>query len=152
MINKEKINLIGGGFQHSPSTSGFDPIYITWVKGEQTAPISIYVDYSIKNGVNSLGSDKKNYAWLQESKTINSDLYNWCENNIDFLKINYRHVFTHDLELSKKSEIFKLVQSGGKSFIHLNDSKIYEKTKLVSMVASNKVLSVAFLLASFTIE
>jgi hypothetical protein len=137
---RQPINLIGGGFQHSPSTSGFDTKYITWVKGEQTAPISIYVDYSIKMGTNSSNGVIKNYAWLCESKTINSDLYLWCENNIDFLKLNYIHVFTHDLELSKKSEIFKLVQCSGKSFIDLNDSKIYEKTKLVSMIASNKVL------------
>lgn len=136
-MKRQQINLIGGGFSHSPSTSGFEPLYMEWVKGDQTAPISIYVDESLKYKTNP---NTKNYAWLCESKTINSDLYIWCENNIDFLKLNYRYVFTHDLELSKKSEIFKLVQCSGKSFIDLKDSKIYEKTKLVSMIASNKVM------------
>ena len=42
--------------------------------------------------------------------------------------------------MSKKSDIFKLVQCSGKSFIDKNNGGLYEKTKLVSMVASNKVM------------
>lgn len=138
MQNRQGINLIGGGFSHSPSTSGYEPIYMHWIKGNQTAPISIYVDHSIPNTpTNPL---TKNYAWLCESKTINNQLYDWCENNIEYLKANFKYVFTHDLELTKKSEIFKLVQCSGKSFIDMNDGNIYKKTKLVSMIASNKIM------------
>ena len=60
MINKQEINLIGGGFQHSPSTSGFDPLYIKWIKGTQTSPISIYVDHSLLSNPNP---NTKNYGW-----------------------------------------------------------------------------------------
>jgi len=137
MRNRENINLIGGGFSHSPSTSGYEPLYINWVKNVQTASISIYVDHSIKTPPNN---KTKNYAWLCESKTINNELYSWCENNIEYLKANFKYVFTHDLELSEKSDIFKLTQCSGKSFIHLNDGKIYDKSNLVSMIASNKIM------------
>lgn len=132
-MNRQEINLIGGGFQHSLSTSGFEPLYVKWIKGDETSQISIYVDQSIISPTNP---KTKNYGWLCESKTINPDLYNFCFSNIEYLKQNFKYVFTHDVELSKTSDIFKLVQCSGKSFIP--EGKIYNKTKLVSMIASNK--------------
>ena len=134
-MNRQKINLIGGGFQHSPSTSGYDPIYIEWVKGHQTEPISIYVDYGLKTNINH---NTKNYGWLCESKTIIPELYEWVKNNLEYLKNNFVYVFTHDVDLAKISDVFKLTQCSGKSFIE--NGEIYSKTKLVSMVASNKVM------------
>jgi hypothetical protein len=132
---RQEINLIGGGFQHSPSTSGYDPLYVTWVKGRQTSPISMYVDHSIKQPTNQ---NTKNYAWLVESKTINPSLYDWCSNNVRYLKDNFISVFTHDVYLASISTIFKLTQCSGKSFI--SSGEVYNKNKLVSMIASNKVM------------
>jgi hypothetical protein len=132
---RQQINLIGGGFQHSPSTSGFEPLYMKWVKGNQTAPISIYVDHSIKQPTNP---NTKNYGWLAESKTINSSLYEWCSINIEYLKNNFIRVFTHDVYLTSISNIFVLTQCSGKSFLPYGE--VYNKTKLVSMIASNKVM------------
>ena len=134
-MNRQEINLIGSGFQHSPSTSGFDPLYMKWVKGSQTAPISIYVDQGLNHQTNP---KTKNYGWLSESRTIIGNLYDWAKNNVDYLKQNFILVFTHDVELANYSDIFALVQSSGKSFI--SEGQIYEKTKLVSMIASNKVM------------
>jgi hypothetical protein len=132
---RQEINLIGGGFQHSPSTSGYEPLYMKWVKGQQTAPVSIYVDHSIKQPTNP---NTKNYAWLVESKTINYSLYDWCSNNIQYLESKFINVFTHDVYLASISSIFKLTQCSGKSFIP--SGEVYNKTKLVSMIASNKVM------------
>ena len=137
MQNRQDINLIGGGFSHSLSTSGYEPLYVKWIKNAQTSPISIYVDYSIATIPNHA---TKNYGWLCESKTIHRDLYLWCENNIEYLKANFKCVFTHDLELAQKSDIFKLTQCSGKSFIDLKDGHIYKKSKLISMIASNKIM------------
>ena len=134
MGNKQDINLIGGGFQHSPSTSGFESIYVNWIKGVQSAPVSIYVDDGLLKETNP---NTKNYGWLCESKTINFSLYDWCKQNIDYLKKKFILVFTHDIELVKVSDIFALTQCSAKSFINKGD--IYKKTKLVSMIASNKV-------------
>lgn len=133
---KQDINLIGGGFSHSLSSSGFETKYVNWVKNSMSAPISIYVDFGIQSPVDK---SKQNYAWLCESKTINSGLYQWCENNIEYLKNNFISVFTHDVNLTKISDIFVLTQCSAKSFININDAAIYPKTKLVSMIASNKV-------------
>lgn len=132
---KQEINLIGGGFMHSPSTTGYLNRYVEWVKHNHTAPITMYVDDSIQLTPNS---NIKNYAWLVESKTIQPYLYEWCENNIDQLKQNFIRVFTHDVELASKSNIFTLTQCSGKSFIE--HGSIYPKTKLISMIASSKTL------------
>lgn len=134
-MNKKKINLVGGGFQHSPSTSGYEPLYIEWVKNEQSSPVSIYVDDSLKSSINN---NTKNYGWLCESKTIIPNLYDWAKNNIEYLKNNFNLVFTHDVELSKLSDIFALTQCSGKSFI--KSGELYNKNKIVSMIASNKVM------------
>ena len=131
----QSINLIGGGFQHSLSTSGHKPLFIEWIKNGSSAPISIYVDFSMYENTNP---NTKNYGWLAESKTINYGLYEWCKNNIELLQSKFILVFTHDVELTKLSNIFALTQSSGKSFIPFGD--IYPKNKLVSMVASNKVM------------
>lgn len=135
-MSRVKINLIGGGFQHSPSTSGFEPLYITWVK-DGSSDISIYVDNALQSPTNQ---NTKNYGWLCESKTINPHYYRWCLENIENLKQKFIKVFTHDVELSKTSDIFQLTQCSGKSFISLDDAYIYKKDKLVSMIASNKTM------------
>lgn len=133
--NRFEINLIGGGFQHSPSTSGYEPLHMKWIKGSLKAQTSIYVDQAIQGNVDP---SKVNYGWLAESKTINSSLYNWCVNNIEELTGKFKSIFTHDIYLSTLSDIFVLTQCAGKSFI--SHGEVYEKTKLVSMIASNKVM------------
>ena len=134
-MNKVKINMVGGGFQHLISTNGMEPKYMEWVKGTHSAPISIYIDYSMTQPINK---QTKNYGWLCESKTIIGNLYNWCEQNIEYLKSNFVSIFTHDVRLSSLSDVFVLTQCSAKSF--LTHGEIYPKTKLVSMIASNKVM------------
>jgi len=92
---RKKINLIGGGFQHTVSTNGLDPKFIEWVKNRYESDISFYVDEAILGWTNNA---TKNYGWLCESKTIIPEIYNWCENNLKFLKNNFIKVFTHDVE------------------------------------------------------
>lgn len=133
--NRQPINLIGGGFHHVPSTSGFEPKYMRWVKGQQTAPISVYVDRALRNIPNP---NTKNYGWLIESKTIIGDIYSWCANNIKYLETHYIKVFTHDVDLIGLSDVFELSISSCKSF--LSYGEVYPKSKLVSMVASSKTM------------
>lgn len=129
---KQKINMIGGGFQHTVSTNDMSPKFIEWVK-DGSAPISIHIDNGLFSPINQ---NTKNYGWLCESKTIIPSCYDWCEKNTEELKNKFIKVFTHDVELSKKSDIFQMTQCSAKSF--LKHGEIYPKTKLVSMIASNK--------------
>ena len=57
---------------------------------------------------------------------------------LTLLKEKFIKVFTHDTELAKMDDIFQLTLCSGKSF--LTEGKIYPKSKLVSMIASNKVM------------
>ena len=105
-MDRKKINLVGGGFQHSPSTSGYDPLHIEWVKNGFVSNLTIYVDYSIKTETNK---DTKNYGWLCESKTIIPDLYDWVKNNIGYLKIKEKqfniaeNYFKESLQINLKT-------------------------------------------------
>jgi hypothetical protein len=131
---RKKINMIGGGFQHSVSTNDMEPKLVEWVK-DGSAPISIHIDNGLHIATNP---NTKNYGWLCESKTIISSHYEWCKRNIETLKKNFIKVFTHDVELTKLSDIFQLTQCSAKSyFAH---GELYPKSKLVSMIASNKTM------------
>ena len=135
MIDKTKINMIGGGFQHSVcSIAGSVPQHMEWVK-DGSAVVSIYIDHAIKGNINK---NTINYAWLAESKTINTGIYKWCIDNIKYLENNFKYIFTHDLSLLSLSNAFKMVIAGATPWI--KDIKIHKKTKLVSMITSNKVI------------
>jgi hypothetical protein len=84
-MSKVKINMIGGGFQHSISTNDMEPKFVQWVK-DGSANISIHIDNGLLMKTNP---NTQNYGWLCESKTIIGNLYIWCKNNIDRLKKNY---------------------------------------------------------------
>lgn len=145
-MNRTKINMIGGGFQHSVSTNDMDPKFIEWVK-DRSAQISIHIDDGLLIGINPT---TKNFGWLCESKTIAPHYYEWCRDNIATLKANFIKVFTHDVSLAELSDIFQLTQCSAKSyFAH---GEVYPKTKLVSMVASNKVMCAEHVLRQEVIQ
>ncbi len=132
---KKKIGLIGGGFQHAISTNGLENDHVEWIKNSYDCEVTIHVD----NGLFTTPSSKtKSYGWLCESRTVFPQYHNFAARNIQYLKKNFIKVFTHDVELSKLSDIFQLTQSSAKSFIP--HGQIYPKKKLVSMIASNKIM------------
>lgn len=134
-MSKQLINMVGGGFQHIEcSSDGHLPENVLWKK-DGSAPISIHIDNGILMKVDPT---KKNYAWLSESKTINNHLYSWCINNIDYIENTFELLFTHDTELVKLSDKFKLVICSAKHWV--KDIGLHNKTKMISMIASNKVM------------
>jgi hypothetical protein len=130
---KKKINLYGGSFQHAIEDLNNRTKYVEWICNKNDSDISFYVDDGI---MGETSNETKNYGWLRESKTIIPSFYSWVENNINLLEDKFLKVFTHDLELSKKSEVFQLTQCDMKSYF--NEGEIHPKNKLVSMIASNK--------------
>lgn len=129
--------MVGGGFQHDIcSSAGNVPEKVEWVKGNHTAPISIHIGPAIYN--NPVDKSKKNYAWLQESKSIEPNVYKWCSENISFLENNYELVFTHDMSLVELSD--KIIFLKWKAKPWINDYGIHPKSKLISMIASSKVM------------
>jgi hypothetical protein len=124
--------MVGGGFQHDVcSSSGSIPKEIEWIKGSNSADISIHIDYGV---MKLFQINQRNYAWLSESKTINLSLYQWCVFNVKYLEDNYRLLFTHDTELLKLSPKFKLVTCSAKPWVtdigvHTKKINIYDCIK-----------------------
>ena len=133
-MGKVKINMIGGGFQHDIcSSGGCVPKYVEWDRSGHEGNISIHIDNAIFSGVNR---DKKNYAWISESSSIIPGIINQVKSNITQVEENYELIFTHDQRLLSLSNKMRLTIPNAVPWI--KDPKIHEKTKLISMIASNK--------------
>ena len=89
-----------------------------------------YTDYSL-NKVKENNLIK--IAWLMESPDITSQSHIWISKNND----KFDYVLTHNKELLEKGENFKFCPTGG-CWIKPADQKIYDKTKLTSIIASSK--------------
>jgi len=130
-MEKVKINMVGGGFQHEICSSAKNtPKYVEWDK-LGNANISIHIDNGIRYPINKL---KKNYAWIVESSAFIPDLINWISKNVSYLEDNFELIFTHDKRLLDLSNKFRLVICNAAPWII--DRKIHNKSKLISMIGS----------------
>ena len=165
MAKKTKINMSGGGFQHTISSTGSPTRFVEWVQGYANAKITIHIDTALVGRYSSIYRKGLNYGWLCEARPVSYyykwdtkklpynmkeevkerfHLYEWCENNISELKKKFIKVFTHDVKLAAMDDIFQLTLCSGKSFledIYFTENRYPPvKNKLVSMIASDKVL------------
>jgi len=132
---KQKINMVGGGFQHDICSShGGTPKIVEWVKERHTAPISIHIDHAIFN--TPINKDKRNFAWFAESSAIINGVVSKIKDNINFLEENYELLFTHDERILPLSSKFRLVLTNAIPWV--KEVGVYKKNKLISMIASNK--------------
>lgn len=109
-----------------------------WVS-DGTGQINMFVDGYIKMGMNpdpNAFGGLPRYGWLLESKTIVPEIFDYVLNNFEYVLSFYENIFTHDVEIASKHEKFILIPSNAVPWIR--DRQIYPKTKLVSMISSNK--------------
>ena len=130
------INMIGGGFQHDVCSSALNKNkYTEWNKSDHSAKVSIYIDTAIYDGITD-GSTKDKYAWLAESSAIHPGVYSYIKENYSELIKTYTYIFTHDKSLLTLGDKVKFVPANACTWIQ--NKQIYPKSKLVSMIASNK--------------
>lgn len=135
---KTKFNLVGDTFTHLTngnkgySVHGKESKHIEWVPngGEAT----FYIDNTINNGVNDRRGGLK-YLWLLESKYIKPGLVESIVENQQLVEDTYDTIFTHDQRLLSLGDKYKWVPAQG---FWIKDPKVYEKSKMISMIASNK--------------
>jgi len=128
--------MIGGGFQHVNCSSENNVTkHMEWNKHDRSAPISIHIDHEIFGSINT---SKKNFAWIHESKSIIPNVYELVKNNVSILEEKFLLLFTHDQKLASLSPKFIWIKWKGNTWIV--DKRIYKKNKLISMIASNKVM------------
>ena len=135
---RTKFNLVGDTFTHLTngnkgySVHGKESEHIEWVKegGEAT----FYIDNTINDGIND-GRPGPKYLWLLESKHIKQGLVESIIANKELVESTYDTIFTHDQRLLALGDKYKWVPAQG---FWIREPKIYEKTKMISMIASNK--------------
>ena len=129
-----RCRMVAGGFQHQNSVSINDklPNNFIWVKDGGEYDISIHVDEGMRIG---LGEPKKNkFGWVFECEEV-MDITQWVMANLESVCNSYELIFTHNKKLLDLGRNFVFMPSGG---FWINEPKMGEKNKLISMVSSSK--------------
>jgi len=132
--------LVGDTFTHLTngnkgySVHGKESKHIKWVKDHPLAEGTFYIDNTINDGIGD-GRKGLKYLWLLESKHIKPGLVESIIDNKQLVEDTYETIFTHDQRLLALGDKYKWVPAQG---FWIKEPKIYEKTKMISMIASNK--------------
>jgi len=86
----------------------------------------------------SVVPNKPTYIWLLESKQIIQGVYDWILSNYEFVSSRVDGIFSCDKELCEKYPKFMYTITNAAPWVL--DRQIFEKTKLVSMISSNKTM------------
>lgn len=133
MIN---LNMLSNNFSHAHcSTWWKKPKNIKWDFGSKNNSISVYIDMDVLKGINDRFDGKKKFLWLLESKSFDGGVSNYIQNNLDKVLEVFEEIWTHNLDLLNLSPKFKWSPSYG---TYINNYGIYPKTKLLSMITSDK--------------
>ena len=139
-MSKHKFNLVGNTFDYTDaprcSVWGKESKHTEWVQdgsGEGT----FYIDGAIGSAFNGDLTGPK-YAWILESAAILPQVTDWVKMNSDRVMETFDTIFTHNHELIKIDPTkFKWVPAQG---TWIKELKVCKKTKMISMIASNKVM------------
>lgn len=133
---KRQIGLIGGGFQHTNSTTLYKhPKFFEWAKNE-IKDITFYIDEDILSGCDDSRSKRK-FAWVVESRSIIPNAIQDIKNNWEKISNSYEYLFTHYKEIYDLAPNFIYLPPHG---YWIEKPEIYPKTKLVSMMSSSKMM------------
>jgi hypothetical protein len=118
-------------FAHAFSSSWYNkPKNFEWTR-DYNQEYLILTDDDIFNV--DIYENKNMYAWLLESPSIKKQSYNFIKDNYN----KFEKIFTFDKNLIKLSDKFIFIPIGG-CWLNEEDRKIYEKTKDLSIIVSNK--------------
>ena len=125
---------------HQSSCSNRTPENFTWTDTEQE--IEIWMDNTIPEGcMFPRANGKKRYAWFCESRAICPLLRQAFDNEniLNSLIDAYDGIFTCEKELVDKHEKIHFCLAGSNlPWIPEKNYKIYDKTRLISFISSNK--------------
>ena len=136
---KTKFNLVGNTFTHLTdgnkgySVHGKESKYIEWVK-DGSGEVTFYIDSTLAQAKIDETSGPK-YGWLLESKYITPQIVDSVRMFPEQYLETFDLIFTHNHDLLKLDSKFKWVPAQG---FWIKEPKIYEKSKMISMIASNK--------------
>ena len=131
-----ELGLFGGGFQHAYSSTWWKkPTYFSWAKNK-VCDINCSVDERIVPDINSNTNTIK-IAWLVESSVIITNTVNEVISNYKEVSESYDFLISHDKRVISLADNFFYLPPHG---YWIENPMIYNKTKLCSMISSNKQL------------
>jgi len=140
-MNKTKFNLFGNNFTYTGggnkgySSHGKESKHIEWVF-DGGGKANFYIDDNIGFAFDHK-TDLSKYAWVSETKTFPNQkrLVSDIKNNIEKYLDTFDTIFTYERELIDiNPERIKFLRGG----YVIKNPKIYKKTKMISMISSNK--------------
>lgn len=139
-----EVNLFDSSFIHTEKLLGYitcsdrlKPTKIKWINGlMEYDGITIFTDNYIGHPIIEKVKTKTKIAWLLEPRVIDSRTYGI----ITEIEDKFDYILTYDTELLKRGDKY-LKYVVAQSRVSNSDSKIYDKSKLVSMIASHKRIS-----------
>lgn len=130
-------NLVSKPFAHAYSSTWWKTSdKITWEYDTKNNPITFYIDGDLFQGINDRNDGKLKFLWGLESPQYNNDFIHHVKHNLNDVLDTYELIFTYSDELLSLSPKFKFLPAGG---FWIESPNLYEKTKLISMICSDKV-------------
>ena len=127
--------MISSCFSHAKSSTLYKtPQNIIWEYNKNNE-MSVYVDIDVKKGIEDKNDGKIKILWLLESPSFNNNVFTYVKNNIDIIMDVYEQIWTYNDELLRLDDKFKWVFAMGS---WVTTPMVHEKTKLLSMITSNK--------------
>ena len=133
---KRKINLYiswGFGEYNCSSDKNYNKL-VEWVY-DGSSDISFYSDHQLSLALTH-NDDKKKYGWSLEPPSILPEVEKYIIDNYDLLSFHFQSIFTYNKKLLALGPLMKQVPSWGPPWIQKRE--ITKKTKLISMISSNK--------------
>lgn len=133
------LNMKSGNFAHVHCSTWLkQPKNITWDFYSNKNPISVYIDSDMFSGFKDKNDGKLKFLWILESKQFDGRTTENAKKNLDEIINTYEEVWTHSNELISLHPIFKWTPAYG---TYINEHFIYPKTKLISMITSDKKIT-----------
>lgn len=130
----KQLGLIGGGFHHAySSTLWKKPAHFEWAKN-QVKDITCFVDEAIPRNLGQSTTVQK-IAWIAESSGVIPDVVSFVINNYEEVSNSFELLFTHDERVLSLAPNFHFLPPTG---YWVDSPALYPKTKLCSMISSNK--------------
>lgn len=131
---KKKINLHGADWDQATSDARCSLLKnILWVY-DGSADTCLYINWHMQD-IFTDTSDTKKYIWINESKAIDPISHNLLQERLGEFLIKSEGILTHDKNIYSQFAKGHFVPA---SNTWIKEPKICDKTKLVSMIASNK--------------
>ena len=145
-----KLHTFGCPFRHTASSChGYKPSNFEWVHDTSNNSVEVYMDDDLLGGFKSKCKNK--FLWLVESKEIIPEAIEYVKTNFTELAEVYRKIFINDREVLKLDSVFEYCPPGS-NLPWVTNKAIHTKTKLISMISSNKAITTGHKYRNFKIK